>query len=171
MKDDPFALLGVPRQFDLDEKAVHRQFITLSAAAHPDRHTDPLDQADAADRAAAINGAYRILKDPELRANALLGLLGGADKSDDKRLPPDLLVEMMDLRERQEEAEADEDTEAIAVLRTIAETQRRERLVTIGQLLKQAAESDGPARNEAMANARLELNALRYFARMIEQLP
>jgi molecular chaperone HscB len=170
--NSPFGLLGLPPRFDLDEAELHRRFIQASAAAHPDRFTDPLDQADAAERAAAINDAYRTLKDPESRANALLALLGGAASGDDKSLPPDLLMEMMEVRERMEDAIASADEKAMRELIQWAHEQRSEHLQRVGELLKRAQETPaGAAREAALKNVRLELNALRYFQRMIEQSP
>ena len=35
---DYFTLLGVPRQFSLDETELHRRFVALNRHAHPDFH-------------------------------------------------------------------------------------------------------------------------------------
>lgn len=166
----PFEVLGVPVRFDLDEGELHRRFIAASAEHHPDRYTDALEQADAAARSAEINAAYRALKDPEARANAVLAALGGSAKEDDKSLPADLLAEMMEVRERLEEAVASKDQ---AELRELAEWARRERagrLEKIAGLLRQAQETGPAERGGVLAAVRLELNALRYVQRMIEQM-
>jgi molecular chaperone HscB len=168
---DPFEILGVAPRFDLDEADLHKRFIQASAATHPDRFTDPLEQADAAERSAVINDAYRTLKDPESRANALLVLLGGAAKTDDKTLPPDLLVEMMEVRERMEEAIAEQDERAMREIVQWAHEQRAEHLRRVGELFGKAQAADGAAREESLKKVRVELNALRYFQRMIEQSP
>lgn len=165
---DPFDTLGLDRRFDLDDAQLHRHFLERSAASHPDRFTDPIEQADAADRSAGINEAYRVLKDPEQRANALLRLLGGASKEDDKSLPPDLLMEMMEVRERQEAAEASGDDGALRSLAAWARQQRQDHLGRIGRLFSQAAAGPDP---QVLRQIRLELNALRYFQRMVEQAP
>lgn len=180
---DPFALLGLPRRFDLDAAELQRRFIQASAANHPDRFTDALDQADAADRSAAINEAYRLLLDPQSRAEALLDLLeaeagaGGPSAgrtparaaADAKALPPNLLMEMMEARERMEEAQASDDQAALAELATWARRERDKRLAHLGGLLSAGATGGGEARAAALREARLELNAIRYFGRMIEQ--
>lgn len=172
---DAFDIMDMPRRFDLDQKALHRRFIELSAAHHPDRFTDALDQADAAERAAAINEAYRTLSDPERRAGALLAVLGGAAKEDDKSLPPNLLMEMMEVRERMEEAIAEDDKATLAELRTWAEGQRRAYLDATAKLFDEAlrarAEDAGADVSEALGAVRMQLNALRYFERMLEQMP
>lgn len=166
---NPFAAFGLPLRFDLDEAVLQRRFIELSAANHPDRFEDPLEQADAAEASAAINEAYRVLKDPELRANALLEALGGAGKSDDKTLPPDLLMQMIELREQQQEAEAGGDKATLASLRRQAHDKRQEHLQTLASLFAKAGQAAPDA--AVLKSIRVELNALRYIERMIEQLP
>ncbi|MCC6680349.1 MAG: Fe-S protein assembly co-chaperone HscB [Phycisphaeraceae bacterium] len=161
--DDPFTLLGLPPRFDLDEADLHARYLSAAARNHPDRFTDPLEQAEAADRAALLNDAYRTLSDPEQRANALLRVLGGSAKEDDNTLPPDLLMDMMDVRERMEDAIASSDTTALSELRTWADQQRKSHLERIAALFA-ASPPD-------LKQVRIELNALRYFERMIEQMP
>lgn len=164
-------MLGLEPGFALDEAELHRRFIAASAATHPDRFADPLDQADAAERSAAINEAYRVLKDPEARANVLLQRLGGSDQSQDKSLPPDLLVEMMEIRERMEEAIDAADEAQMRQLARWAHEQRAAHLARVGELFAAALQASGAARAEHLKAIRLELNALRYFQRMIEQTP
>lgn len=168
---DAFATLGLPPRFDLDEADLHRRFIAASAGAHPDRHADPIAQAEAAERSAAINEAYRVLRDPESRAAALLAALGGPAKEEDKSLPPDLLVEMMAVRERQEEAVETGDAATLRELADWARAQREAHLARVAELFDQAQSAGPRERADALRAVRLELNALRYFQRMIEQSP
>jgi len=160
---DPFDVLGVPRKFALDEAELRERYVQAAAAAHPDRHTDPVEQAEAAERASLLNEAYQTLLDPEKRANALLVSLGGAAKEDDHALPPDLLMDMMDVRERMESAVASQDADELAELRAWAAAQRAAHLERVALLLA----DDAPD----VKQARVELNALRYIERMIEQMP
>lgn len=176
MPDDAFSLLGLSPRFDLDPAELHRRFIAASAANHPDRHTDPLEQADAADRSASVNAAYRALRDPESRAHVLLQRLGGAAGStgaagsvgDEKALPPDLLMEMLEARERHEEAKAAGDTATLHELNAWARAEHDARLKKVADLFAAALARNAP--DPAAAGAiRMELNAIRYFTRMIEQ--
>ncbi len=164
---DAFDLLGVEPRFDLDGADLRDRLLTLAAANHPDRHTDPFDQAEAADQLSRVNEAYRTLADPERRANALLARLGGPSKADDKSLPPGLLLEVMEVREELEQAVAAEDHAAIARLRKWATDQRAQRLDSVAKLFATAT-ADPAALVQAV---RLELNAWRYFERMLDQMP
>ena len=162
---DPFALLELEVRFDLDPAALESRFLDVSSRCHPDRFTDPLEQADAADRMSQVTAAYQTLRDDEQRANALLALRGGPGKSDDKSLPPELLMEMMEVRESLDEAVAGGDAAAIEKHRAWAVEKRGEHLVTIGTLFMQ-----DPSDKNAAA-IRLQLNGLRYIERMLEQMP
>jgi molecular chaperone HscB len=165
---DPFEKLGLPPRFDLDEADMHARFIHASSSTHPDRYSDPVRQAQAAERAAGVNQAYAVLKDPEKRADALLTRLGGPAKDQDKSLPPDLLMDMMETRERLEEAIASDDRAELDKLRGWAHDQREAHLKKIADLF--ADTRDGLPADTAKA-IRLELNALRYIQRMLDQMP
>jgi len=172
MSDDPnpFQILGVEPVFQVDEQTLQARYLKLSGEHHPDRFTDPAEQAEAAERAAAINEAYHVLLDPEQRANALLDLLGGPSAAQDKSLPQDLLSEMMEIRERQEQAVESGDEQKMNELMLWATRQRDIHLKRIGMLFEMATTGDR-VQEEKLEIIRLELNALRYFQRMIEQLP
>lgn len=106
--DDHFARLGLPRRFALDTAELERQYLARSRAVHPDYHTTGAgsDLAASLELSAAINEAYNILKDPFTRAEHLLALEGGPSAGEQKAMPPTFLAEMLDLRERVEEARA-----------------------------------------------------------------
>jgi molecular chaperone HscB len=164
--NDVFEILGLKRAFTVDAKALQERFIALSAANHPDRYTDPLDQADAAERASVINDAQRVIADPMLRAQALLELLApGASKADASALPPGFLMEVMEIREGIEEAKDAGDKAKLQEVKRQAEGEFQARLGVLGTLLDKACAAPDA---QAVAGARLELNALRYVKRMIE---
>ena len=167
--DDPFDVLGLARRFDVDESELHRRFIERSAQCHPDRFSDPLEQAEAAERSAAVNEAYRLLRDPASRADVLVVLLGGPAKEEDKSLPPDLLMQMMEVREEMEEAVESGDQETLERLRDWAAAQRQARLAAVAEGCEAAVGTD--CNLDELKRVRLELNALRYFERMLEQMP
>ncbi len=169
---DPFKTLDLPPRFDLDTGDLHTRFIQASAATHPDRYTDPVQQAQAAERAAEINHAYAVLSDPERRADALLTLLGGPAKDQDKSLPPDHLMDMMETRETLEAAVANQDHAELDKLRAWAHDHREAHLKKIAELFAESANDSGNELPDPTAKAiRLQLNALRYIQRMLDQMP
>ena len=171
MSTNPYDLLSLPQRFDVDDRLLHQRFIEACSVHHPDRFTDPIAQADAVERSAEINAAYQTLSDPEQRADCLLALLGGATKEQDKSLPDDLLLDMMQTRERMEQAVAEQDQDVLDELAHWARQQRGDHLVRIAEYFGQVDTASSDQRAEHLKAIRLELNALRYIERMIEQMP
>lgn len=169
MSDDPFALLGLPRQFEIAAAQLQAAYLKRAAAHHPDRIADPIEQAEAARHAARLNDARATLADDERRANALLQLLGGPTKEQDKSLPDGFLMDMMDIRQQMEEALASNDPEHRRRLEKWALQQRQDYINTVSSLFKKAGDNTPPS-DELFREIRMQLNAWRYIERMIEQL-
>lgn len=96
-----FEILGLPVVFEMNLKTLERSYFDAQRQWHPDRFVGKGEdmRGEAAERSVLINDAYETLKNPLERAKHMLEL-----KSvfiDDETNPPqDLLMEMMELRER-----------------------------------------------------------------------
>src|SRR6185436_6559044 len=92
--------------FALDLAALEQRQRELNRAVHPDRHAgkSPGERRQALSRAMDINLAYRILRDPASRAEALFELLGAGSTRESTVSDPALLLDMMEQREALEEA-------------------------------------------------------------------
>lgn len=104
---DPFATLGIERRFDVDLRAIERTHRELSRATHPDRHSDrpPSARADALGKSVEINEAFRIVRDPVRRAEALFSLAGIAvGEVSEPKASTEFLMEILEQREALEEA-------------------------------------------------------------------
>src|SRR5580704_16044101 len=106
---DPFAVLGIERRYDIDLAAVEKRHRELSRALHPDRYAD----AGAAERrltlakAVEVNEAWRTLRDPIARAEALFLLAGVAvGERNEPKPSPAFLMETMERREVLADAKA-----------------------------------------------------------------
>ncbi len=77
---DPFATLGMPRSFDVNIAAVEKTYRELSRALHPDRYlgASASERRAALAKAVEVNEAWRIVREPIRRAEALLALAGVA---------------------------------------------------------------------------------------------
>jgi molecular chaperone HscB len=163
---DPFALLGLPRRFDLTDAQIEKAFLARLAGVHPDLAGD-----EAGADAAALTGARAVLADPERRAGTLLALLGGPGPAVDRSLPDGFLMEIMELRERVESdlADAGPREEARDRWTRFAGDRRQAHIDRVARLFADAPPG-GPPGGETLAEIRLELNAWRYTERLIEQL-
>ena len=112
MKVDPFATLGLPRSYDVDLPAVEKTHRELSRALHPDRFVNAgaSERREALSRAVEVNEAWRVVRDPIRRAEALLQLAGAA-VGEEKQPPtdPEFLMEMLEQREALSEAKQAKD--------------------------------------------------------------
>jgi molecular chaperone HscB len=100
--DDPFGTLGLEPALDIDRNTLEARYLELTRACHPDHHGGGLDEAEQIallDRAARINDAYRLLRDPWRRAEALLELRDPGVIERNKQLDPGFLMEAMELAE------------------------------------------------------------------------
>jgi molecular chaperone HscB len=114
---DPFAALGVPRRFDLDVTELEARHRELSRKLHPDRFAKapPRERLLSLQASTTLNQALKTLKAPMSRAQALLEL-DGLTIGEQDRAPDELLMEIMELRERLDDAKAANDEQAVAAM-------------------------------------------------------
>lgn len=165
MSNDPFELFEIDKRFEIDTEQLRKRFLSASAQSHPDRFTDPLDQAEAVERMSRLTDAFRVLTDPESRAHALLRMSGLEAEGDKNKLPPELLMEVMEVREELEAATEASNRAELDRLRSWASERRGQHLAKLAALFDQTLDAS------KAEQVRLELNALRYMQRMLEQMP
>jgi molecular chaperone HscB len=160
---DPFATLGIPREFDVDLAAVEKTHRELSRALHPDRFvgTGPSERRAALGKAVEVNEAWRIVRDPIRRAEALLKLWGVAvGENQEPKADPEFLMEMLELREALAEAKQARDLSAVRrMAKAIAER--------AGAVERRLAE--GFARGQH-AQLVASVGELRFFRRFLEEV-
>ncbi len=96
-----FELYDIPVSFHPDQALVKKKYFELSRTYHPDRFTlaDAEKQAEALQMSSANNQAYKVLKDADGTIAYILKLKGVLEDEEKYNLPPDFLMEMMDLNE------------------------------------------------------------------------
>jgi molecular chaperone HscB len=160
---DHFQALGLAREYDVDAGLVRRRYLAASRALHPDRLGGTPD-ADALRAAARLNEAQRVLADPVLRAEYLLELAGGPSAAVDKRVPPEVLAETLERRETIDALRAENDSAGMDALIAEIERERSGRLAEIAALARKL-----PGDAALHGELRLQLNALKYQTRLLEQ--
>lgn len=104
---DPFAEFDLVPRYHLDKAQLRKAFLLRSKALHPDQYAQASapEQTAALDRSSRLNQAYKLLLDDEARLEYLLrtaGLLAASEGEAQPALPPDFLMDMMDLNEQAE---------------------------------------------------------------------
>jgi len=106
-----FEFYGLPESFLLDEAALKRRYYAKSRETHPDFHatSSPENQAEMLQQATLNTDAYRTLADPDRRMAYILAQHGLLEEGKQEQLPPDFLLDVMDLNEQLMELETEPD--------------------------------------------------------------
>jgi molecular chaperone HscB len=169
---DPFEMLGVEPRFALDLGALEQRHRDLSRALHPDRYTGApaAERRLSLSRAIDVNEAFRALKDPVRRAEALLRRAGvPVGETSEPRPPPSLLMEMMDVREELAEAARARDLTRIGALAASMRTRREDVERRLGATLDGGLDR-GAADPQKIAEALPTLGELRYIRRFLDEV-
>jgi molecular chaperone HscB len=157
---DPFEVLGLPRRYDVDLRAAEKNHRELSRVLHPDKYASGTvtERRDALTKAADVNEAWRIVRDPVKRAEALFTLAGvEVGETNEPKPDPALLMEVLEKREALAEAKTARDaTKATALARTMTERMQ----------MLQADLAGAPRFDASMLS---KLGEMRFCRRFIEE--
>jgi molecular chaperone HscB len=115
-----FDLFGLARAFCLDRAVLEKAYREIQSQVHPDRfaHAGDAERRASLQWTTRVNEAYRTLKDPVQRARHILELHGvDVAFETNTRMPPDFLMQQLELREALESAAASKDPAALDGLR------------------------------------------------------
>lgn len=161
LQSDDFELFGLAQRFAQERSAIDARWKELQREAHPDKFAA---QGATAQRVAMqwsvrINEAYQRLKDPLRRAAYLCELRGAPIRAEDNTaMPAAFLMQQMEWREALEDAEGEA---ALDALDDEVQQARRQALARCGQLLDEASDAAGAAR---------EVRALMFIARFADDI-
>jgi molecular chaperone HscB len=165
---DAFDVLGLAPAFDLDPGELDKRYRELQKQLHPDKFVNAPSSERRASlaRAMSVNEAYRELKDELKRADLLLARHAGVAMGK-ATVDPELLTEVMDLREQLAGARKRRD---LALARSLA-AQVAARASAETQQLKQAFAELGQGRAVgAVQSAAHAITRLRYFRRFQDEV-
>jgi molecular chaperone HscB len=128
--EDPFRILGLPRQFDLTPAEVTTAHLRAVSRLHPDRATDEVQRIQMVQEAAAVGAAKQRVAHDLTRAEELLKLLG-ARSFLSAPLAPEYLMETMEWRDAIEDACSHGDGAGRAELTVRIRQRRAEELATL----------------------------------------
>jgi molecular chaperone HscB len=117
-----FALFGLPEAFSLDQQMLEKAYRDIQSQVHPDRfaHAGDAERRASLQWTTRVNEAYRTLKSPVQRARHLLELHGvDVAFETNTAMPPDFLMQQMELRETLEEAKDEKALDALRAELTV----------------------------------------------------
>jgi molecular chaperone HscB len=179
---DYFTFLGLPRSLGIDDGELQRRYFELSREHHPDFHarSDEATRQTSLENSSTLNQAYRTLRDRYSRARSLIDLeLPDLDESEKKKIPPTLLMEVMEMQEKVFESQSENDPERRAKihgeLETIESGMKRKMEALSVDLDRLAAEWDAtepgsPRRTDILKRVNLLLNTRNYLRTLISTI-
>ena len=102
-----FELFGLPAVFSLDLAMLEKAYRDIQSQVHPDRfaHAGDAERRASLQWTTRVNEAFQVLKNPVSRARHLLELHGiDVAFETNTAMPPEFLMQQMELREKLEEA-------------------------------------------------------------------
>ena len=170
---DHFALLGLPRQYEVDEACLREKFFALNRHAHPDFHGQESGEVQELSLrlSSQINDAYRTLADPFARAAYLLELLGGKPSAADKSVPDGFLATMMMMQEELADAKTAGGMAALADMRDVLQKQHTGLMNRVAQLFTdyQNLLACRAVATNVLDELRKQLNAVSYVKKLLTQ--
>lgn len=139
--NNPFSLFDLPVAFEVNQTLLSERYLALQKSLHPDNFSTATSQEQrlAVQKSAEINDALQILKDPILRAEAIIALHTDSQQDLEQKSQKDMafLMQQMEWREDLQAIEAASDE---AKLAKFADQIQAEKQYILSQLAQTLAE-------------------------------
>jgi molecular chaperone HscB len=130
-----FDLFGLAPAFSIEGEALERSYREIQSRVHPDRfaHAGDAERRASLQWTTRVNEAFQILKNPVTRAKHLLELRGvDVAFETNTAMPPEFLMQQMELRETLEQAK---DASALDAMRANLRKQKHRMEASIGEAI------------------------------------
>lgn len=158
-----FELFELPVAPRVDKSFLARKYFELQKRYHPDffSNASEEDREEALQKSAAINKAFNIFQDEQKTIEYFLQEKKLINEEEKYNLPPDFLMEMMDINESLDEDEP-------AVTRTKVENYEKELFSEIEPVLSAYNENNTTAMQERL---KAYYYKKKYLRRILDRLP
>ena len=104
-----FEIFGIPVQLKVDKKELPKKFFELSRKFHPDFYANstPSEQNRALEITANLNKAFKTFQNPDETIKYVLQLKELIEEEEKYQLPPNFLMEVLEINEKLMDAEDD----------------------------------------------------------------
>ena len=165
---DPFQVLGIDRRYAVDLARLDKTHRELSRALHPDRFTaaPPGENRAALSKAVEVNEAFRVVRDPVRRAEALFAAHGvRVGETHEPKASPAFLMEVLERREALADAKAARDVARVRAL----EAEVRELARAAEASLGAGFDRQGAGGGDGLQALVPVLGELRFYRRFLEE--
>ena len=104
-----FEIFGLPIQLKVDKTGLPKRFFELSRKFHPDFYANstPAEKEKALEITANLNKAFKTFQNEDDTIKYVLQLKGLLEEEEKYQLPPDFLMEVLEINEKVMDAEDD----------------------------------------------------------------
>jgi len=166
---DPFQVLGIDRRYAVDLARLDKTHRELSRALHPDRFTaaPPGEKRAALSKAVEVNEAFRVVRDPVRRAEALFAAHGVAvGEAREPKASPAFLMDVLERREALADAKVEKDAARVRALEAEVRTLAAGAEAALAAGFDRLGEKEGGADLAALVPV---LGELRFYRRFLEE--
>lgn len=164
-----FELFEMPVKLKVNGAALAKKYFELQKKYHPDYFSNASDevQADVLEKAAQINKAFKTFKSPDETIKYVLMQKGLLEEEEKYQLPPDFLMEMMELNEQLAEAAFDGD-DGLAPVKHSMENAEKEIYLPVQSIIENYKE--GETGEAELLKVKEYYYKKKYLNRLKEQL-
>ena len=138
---DPFAIFDLPVAFNVDQALLSERYLVLQKSLHPDNFVtaDAQEQRIAIQKSTEVNDALKTLKDPILRAEAIIALNTGEAQDLEQKSTQDVtfLMQQLEWREELENIELSQDENALESFAKRVKKETKEMLTALEEQLNE----------------------------------
>ena len=137
-----FELFEIPVSLHPDTTQLKQKFYALSRKYHPDFYTqeNESEQADALETSSMVNKAFKVFQNRDETMKYVLQLKGLLEEEEKYTLPPDFLMDMLDLNEQMTDAKMEGDIESMEKLKKMIADTEAEIYAPVKQIVEQYEE-------------------------------
>lgn len=133
-----FQLFNIPVTLSPDKQLLKQKFYELSRKYHPDFFTQETqsEQAEALEQSSMVNKAYKTLLNKDETIKYVLMQKGLLEEEEKYQLPPDFLMEVMELNEQLQDAQLDKDAGKVNSLRLAMDNLHKEIYLPVQSIIE-----------------------------------
>jgi molecular chaperone HscB len=138
-----FELFQIPVQLQVDASGLGKKFFELSKKHHPDYFINGTveEQQEALEISSLLNKAYKTFQKKDLTIKYVLQLKGLLEEEEKYQLPPDFLMEVLEINEAVMDMQLNEDADADESLITRINLLKNEIYEPVKEIIEQFDEA------------------------------
>lgn len=162
-----FELFEIPVSLKVDATKLKQQFFILSRKYHPDFFTqeNENDQAEALDKSSMVNKAFKVFQHQNETIKYVLHLKGLLEEEEKYQLPPDFLMEMMELNEQLSDAKMEDDKASLEKIKVNLAAAEEEIYAPVKSIIEN--EEDGTLTTEELLKVKEYYFKKKYLERIL----